>query len=470
VLQRFSTNFTIFSIAFDSILVSLALRMAVILRPWLDRIPGVRPIGGQVNPPFSFYLIFPIVWVVINFINSLYDAQRNYHFKDEVFWLGASSLLSMGAMAGILFLSYRDMSRVQFIAFVLIACIVQLAWRMVIRIYWRRTNHTDGYGKRNVLILGAGVVGTRIAETLHNHIYSQKIIVHYLDDDPEKQPRPDVLGPISALGKVISSRPIDDIILTLPLEAHEKVIDTVIATRIHPIQVWVVPAAHRLAIYQASIENFFGIPLLGLRTPAILPHQRLVKRLFDICFSATFLFLSAPLFGLIALIVRLDSPGPIFFRQKRIGENGRPFEMIKFRTMVQNAEALRHTVEKVDNKGNLVHKHRNDPRITRAGRFLRRFSLDEFPQFINVLRGDMSVVGPRPELPYLVKKYDPWQYVRFTVPQGVTGWWQVNGRSDKPMHLNTEEDIYYIKNYSFWFDLQIILRTLWVLLRQEGAF
>ena len=144
--------------------------------------------------------------------------------------------------------------------------------------------------------------------------------------------------------------------------------------------------------------------------------------------------------------------------------------MIKFRTMVQNAEALQRAVEKVDDKGNLLHKHRNDPRITRAGRFLRRFSLDELPQFINVLRGDMSVVGPRPELPYLVQKYDPWQYVRFTVPQGVTGWWQINGRSEKPMHLNTEKDIYYIKNYSFWLDLKIIVRTLWVLLRQEGAF
>jgi lipopolysaccharide/colanic/teichoic acid biosynthesis glycosyltransferase len=138
--------------------------------------------------------------------------------------------------------------------------------------------------------------------------------------------------------------------------------------------------------------------------------------------------------------------------------------------MVQNAETLHLTVERLDENGNLLHKHRDDPRVTRLGRFLRRYSLDELPQFINVLRGEMSVVGPRPELPYLVEKYDPWQYVRFTVPQGVTGWWQVNGRSDKPMHLNTEKDIFYIKNYSFWLDLQIILRTLWVLLRHEGAY
>jgi len=137
---------------------------------------------------------------------------------------------------------------------------------------------------------------------------------------------------------------------------------------------------------------------------------------------------------------------------------------------VQNAEALHHTVERLDENGNLLHKHRNDPRVTRLGRFLRRYSLDELPQFINVLRGEMSVVGPRPELPYLVEKYEPWQYVRFTVPQGLTGWWQVNGRSDKPMHLNTEKDIYYIENYSFWLDLQIILRTPWVLLHHEGAY
>ena len=125
---------------------------------------------------------------------------------------------------------------------------------------------------------------------------------------------------------------------------------------------------------------------------------------------------------------------------------------------------------KRDNVGNEIHKSRNDPRVTRIGGLLRRFSLDELPQFLNVLRGEMSLVGPRPELPYLVEKYEAWQRKRFAVPPGITGWWQVSGRSDKPMHLNTEDDLYYINNYSVWMDLQILARTLWIVLLGKGAY
>ena len=469
MLQRYSTNFALFSIVFDGMLVGLAFLLAALVRPWFSHLPGIQQIGSLVNPPLSFYFIFPIVWVLINLMNSLYDDQRNYRISDEISWLAASSLVAAGTMAGILFLSYREMSRFQFIIFVFTASLFQLVWRMAVRVYWR-FSRGNAKGQRHVLILGAGVIGAQIAETLCSQTQSKSLVIHYLDDDPQKQSRQEVLGPLSDLESVLSTRIVNDVIITLPLEAHKKVTDAIVAVRTRPMKVWLVPASHRLALYQASIENFFGIPLLGLRAPAITPYQRMVKRLFDICFSTAILLLTAPLMGLIAILVRIDSPGPAFFRQKRIGENGKPFDMIKFRTMVQNAEALHKTVERLDEDGNLLHKHREDPRITRLGHFLRRNSLDELPQFINVLRGEMSVVGPRPELPYLVEKYDPWQYVRFTVPQGVTGWWQVNGRSDKPMHLNTEKDIFYIKNYSLWLDMQIILRTLWVLLRHEGAY
>jgi lipopolysaccharide/colanic/teichoic acid biosynthesis glycosyltransferase len=127
-------------------------------------------------------------------------------------------------------------------------------------------------------------------------------------------------------------------------------------------------------------------------------------------------------------------------------------------------------VAEIDGQGNLLHKQRADPRVTPLGRFLRRFSLDELPQLFNVLRGDMSLVGPRPELPELVEKYQPWQRERFAIPQGLTGWWQVSGRSDKPMHLHTEEDLYYINNYTLWLDIHILIRTFWIVLRGKGAY
>jgi lipopolysaccharide/colanic/teichoic acid biosynthesis glycosyltransferase len=171
-----------------------------------------------------------------------------------------------------------------------------------------------------------------------------------------------------------------------------------------------------------------------------------------------------------ALMIMLEDGRPVLFTQMRVGENGRLFGMLKFRTMVKNAEQLQSQVEKRDADGNLIHKSKDDPRVTRVGRFLRRFSLDELPQLFNILRGDMSLVGPRPEMPYLVEKYQPWQRKRFAVPPGLTGWWQVNGRSDRPMHLNTEDDLYYINNYSLLLDIQILIKTVWIVLVGRGAY
>ncbi len=196
----------------------------------------------------------------------------------------------------------------------------------------------------------------------------------------------------------------------------------------------------------------------------------MIKRAFDLFFGIILLMPVLPIMALCALLVFLDDGLPVLFRQKRAGENGRLFDMLKFRTMIRNAEQLKGQVEKRDTDGNLIHKMRDDPRITRMGRLLRRFSLDELPQLFNILGGTMSLVGPRPEIPYLVEKYQPWQRKRFAIPPGLTGWWQVNGRSDKPMHLHTEDDLYYIQNYSIWLDIQILVRTAWVVIFGRGAY
>lgn len=210
-------------------------------------------------------------------------------------------------------------------------------------------------------------------------------------------------------------------------------------------------------------------------TPVMTTHELTdsevkAKRAFDVFVSAVVLALIFPVLVMVAVAIKLDSRGPVFFKQLRVGKDGKLFKMYKFRSMVVGAEALQEAVNKTDDHGNIVHKTRNDPRITRMGRFIRKTSLDELPQFINVLLGDMSLVGPRPELPWLVDQYEPWQHQRFEVPQGITGWWQINGRSDKPCHLNTDQDIYYIEHYSFWLDIKILLMTVPALLKGKGAF
>ena len=196
----------------------------------------------------------------------------------------------------------------------------------------------------------------------------------------------------------------------------------------------------------------------------------MLKRAFDLLFGVLALIFTFPIMALCALMVYFEDGLPVIFRQERVGKDGQLFEMFKIRTMVKNAAQGQNRGEKFDLDGNLIHKVKDDPRVTRVGRFLRRFSLDELPQLFNVLAGTMSLVGPRPEMPYLVEKYEPWQRKRFEALPGITGLWQVHSRNNEPMYLHVEDDLYYIQNVSLWLDLQIIARTLWVVVIGKGSF
>jgi exopolysaccharide biosynthesis polyprenyl glycosylphosphotransferase len=212
------------------------------------------------------------------------------------------------------------------------------------------------------------------------------------------------------------------------------------------------------------------IPQSYLKPPALTPVQRRVKRLFDVVVGLILLLIALPLMIIIAITIKLDSRGPILYRQRRVGESGKIFEMFKFRSMVEDAEDRLEEVLFQDEQGNWVHKTPDDPRVTRIGQFIRRISLDELPNLINIVRGDMSLVGPRPELPLIVAHYQPWQFERLSVPQGLTGWWQVNGRSDRVMHLHTDDDLQYIHNYSLLLDIKILIKTVPAVLSRKGAF
>jgi len=209
----------------------------------------------------------------------------------------------------------------------------------------------------------------------------------------------------------------------------------------------------------------------SLRRRRVLdPLQRRWKRGVDVVAGSLLLACSLPLMVVIALAVRLVSAGPVILGQERVGQGQRPFTMFKFRTMAAGSERHQNGKVSYTRNGHMVHKQVNDPRITQVGRFLRRTSLDELPQLFNVLRGDMSLVGPRPELPWLAELYQPWWRQRFLVPQGLTGWWQVTGRGNKPVDRKIEDDLYYIEHYSLWLDLKILWKTIPAVIRGEGAF
>jgi exopolysaccharide biosynthesis polyprenyl glycosylphosphotransferase len=401
---------------------------------------------------------------------SAYDGRRNLRFWKEIANLTIGSTLAVTVMAGVLYLTYRDLSRLLFINFAILAFAFLITWRVLYRSAYHLGLIT-GVQPRNVIIVGAGVLGREVEKQIAAYRSLGLRMVGFLDDDEDKQQaQADILGPLDTAESLIQKNKIDDVVIAMPPRAHERVFNLI--TRLHtlPVRVWMIPDYFNLALYKTVIEEFAGLPMLDLRAPALTEYQRLTKRTFDLVVTLLLLPVMLPIMAIIALAIRMEGLGPVLFRQRRVGENGKLFEMLKFRTMIPHAEEQREWVERVDADGKLIHKTPGDPRVTRVGRVLRRFSLDELPQLFNILTGDMSLVGPRPEQPYLVQNYEPWQYTRFAVPQGMTGWWQVNGRSDNPMHLHTEDDLYYIQNYSIWMDLQILLKTVWVVIQGKGAF
>ena len=448
----------------------MSLAAAQFLRPVFNFLPFVQPIGAGLAIPWTLYFVFPLIWVAVLLLVSVYDGRRNLRVADEFGAVTLASFIAAISMAGVMYLTYREVSRFLFVSFIGLAFVLLLGWRALARMLFR-WDVLRGMQKRLVLIAGAGEGGQQLSRQIRSQGYFGLQVVGFLDDVPRYHTDALVLGRLAQVREVVLREKVDDVVIALPRAEDESLNRLVAELHDLPVKVWIIPDYFSLALHRASIEEFAGIPMLDLRSPALSEYQRMLKRAFDLLVTLACLLVALPVMAVIAVLIKLDSPGPVFYRQKRAGENGKVFEMIKFRSMIKDADQKQHLVEKEDEAGHLIlNKTAQDPRITRVGGFLRRTSLDEIPQFLNVLRGDMSLVGPRPELPYLVDRYELWQRKRFAVPQGMTGWWQINGRSDKPMNLHTEEDLYYVQHYSLWLDLQILFKTIWVVLRGKGAY
>ena len=469
MLRRFSVNYAVLTMALDMGVVLLALYLAVSLRPSLPQVPFLVPVL-KIHLPLWIYLAVPPLWVLVFLVASVYDPKRIYKIVDELQTVSLASLLAALLCAGLFFLFFRDFSRWLFATFFVINIIFLLGWRVIARILWRTFKIPAG--ERRVLIVGTGALGRRVGEMVSEYNWAGLSLVGYLDDNPQmlQQDEFPVLGKINDARRVVIQKKINDVVIALPQRAYGKVNDLVRDMNDLPLLMRVVPDYYSLSLYQATVEDFAGVPMINLRDPALNDVQRSVKRIFDLLIGGILMLFILPLLSVVALAIKLDSNGPIVFRQQRVGENGRLFGMYKFRSMIAGAETMQEQLTSTDELGNLVYKRKDDPRVTRVGRLLRRTSLDELPQLLNVLLGDMSLVGPRPELPMMVGQYEPWQHKRFAVPQGMTGWWQITGRSDKPLQLKTEDDIYYIQNYSLWMDIYILLKTPWVVLRGIGAY
>jgi exopolysaccharide biosynthesis polyprenyl glycosylphosphotransferase len=473
VLKRASITFTLVLFTTDLVCTLVAFQLARFLRETL-------PLGVYLDEPLYsnllLYLAVTMIWTVVFFALQVYDPARALRYVDDVQIVAVATTVAVLLFAGVAYLFFRELSRFLFVYFYLLDLLLLSAWRGLLRLLLWLWPDLWSERARRVLIIGAGSVGREIAQALYRYRWARLEPVGFVDDDPALQgaaglPLP-LLGPLAATAQIIRNRQIDEVIIALPLRAHDRLIELVVALQELPVNIRLVPDVLDLVFIRASVEEFAGLPLIGLREPVIDGVDRLLKRLFDLLIGGGVLVLASPLMMLIALSIKLDSPGPVFFSTQRVGEGGKLFWMLKFRTMVLGAEVQEKDLAVETGTGPpLFDKRPDDPRITRIGRLLRRASLDELPQLINVLKGEMALVGPRPELPWLVERYQPWQRKRFAVPQGMTGWWQVTGRSDRAEHqLRVEDDLYYIRNYSLLLDLRIIWKTIGSVIRGEGAY
>jgi exopolysaccharide biosynthesis polyprenyl glycosylphosphotransferase len=459
-------------LAVDVLLIALGLWASSALRLALPFGQAITAAGTGL--PWVVFVMAEASWITALAAWGAYDPRRILRWYQEAGRVVLGALTGTMLLAGMLYFTFREVSRLQFGYFVAATLLLLLATRAVLRIYYRAIGKSRPGWRNRILIVGAGDLGQRVAQILIEHGRWGYHLLGYLDDDPQKTGQRfldhEVLTSVTEVSRVAEDRNADEVWICLPGRSYERVQWVVSELERLPVRIKIAPDFFSLALVRARADVIGGIPFIGLRDPILTSSQRAVKRLFDIVGSIALLVLLAIPMLAIALAIRLDSRGPVLFRQKRAGENGKPFGMLKFRTMQADAEALKDQVLVETPEGQVIHKLPGDPRVTSVGRFLRRYSLDEWPQFWNVLRGEMSLVGPRPEMPWLVDRYEGWQRKRFAVPQGVTGWWQVNGRSDKPMHLSTDDDLYYIYHYSLWLDLRILLMTPLVVLRGQGAF
>jgi len=300
-------------------------------------------------------------------------------------------------------------------------------------------------------------------------------VVGYIHHDQEGEPqdfgRFPVLGGLSDLDTVIRSQHIEQVIITLPSSEYDLIMSTVNICERAGADFRLAPDLYEMSMARIDVDAIEGIPLIGLRRNLTHSAQFAIKRALDIAGALFVLVAGLPVWLLIALAIKLDSPGPVLHRQTRLGYRGHPFPCFKFRSMYVNADQMRSRLEVVtdgDQRGKF--KLRNDPRRTRVGRFIRGASLDEIPQLLNVLRGEMSLIGPRPPLPVEFEKYEDWEKARLDMPPGITGLWQVRGRSDIDFDEMVLMDLYYIENWSLRLDIQIALQTFPAVLSRKGAY
>lgn len=463
MIKKYQRFFNIIQVSLDAIMLILAYYAAILFKLTLGTFTGYGKmyIWGALG-------IVPLLLIVYYFMN-VYSPMRSRLYRKEVLIITRAHLVGSVVVFSVLFFNKNlGFSREVSSLYAFFGYFLVLLERYCIRRSLRHFRQI-GYNQKRMLIIGAGPVGVKFAGKVLLHKDFGYHVVGFLDDDEAKQGvsllgKP-VLGTVAILPSLFVNMSVDEVVVALPINAYEKYAGIVDECEKAGVRMRIIPDYYNLFPGNPKIEEFDGIPLLNARLiPLDDPFNRFIKRLFDILVSLVAIMLTGPVMIFIAIGIKLTSPGPVFFRQERVGLNNRPFDMLKFRSMRVAA----------DNSAATVWTTADDPRKTKFGTFLRKTSLDELPQFLNVLFGTMSVIGPRPERPFFVEQFKekiPKYMVKHQVKPGITGWAQVNGwRGDTSIEKRIECDIYYIENWDLLFDIKILFMTVFKGLINDNAY
>jgi Undecaprenyl-phosphate glucose phosphotransferase len=467
MIQKTTRRIALALLACDVAATALALVAAYDLRFRVEIVPVTKGVPDAA----TYYRLLPVMallWPLVYYFYGLYQVRRHHTRVEEGLAILVATALATLLLTGVATFSRGfTYSRLVLVLFFGLDVFFVFAGRTAIRRYleeaWRH-----GVGVRHVLVVGAGRLGRAVVEKLVEHPEAGLRAAGLLDDDPGKRGQSiegvPVIGTTAEASRIVEERGIDTVFLALPLEAHRTMLSVLKEVGKTVADVRVVPDLLQHITFRAAVEDLDGLPVVHLTQTPLTGWMSLAKRGLDVGISLGALAFFSPLLGVIALAIRLEDGGPVFYRQTRMGLDGRPFEIRKFRSMRVGAE---------DESGP-VWAGAEDPRCTRTGRLLRRTSLDELPQLVNVLRGEMSLVGPRPERPEFVREFKeryPQYMVRHRVRAGMTGWAQVHGwRGNTSLSKRIEYDLYYIENWSLSLDLRILWLTVKHGFRHRNAY
>jgi len=449
----------------DLILTAVALLVANLVRYRVSL--GLVPDLVYVTP--GIVLLVVTIWAVVFSIWGAYDKVNLHHSGTEfrtTFFAVTFSLFTLAAC--FYFLKIQNFSRLLFLYFYIIDVAVVAAFRLAMRNVFTRMR-LPGYGRRRVLIVGISPEARQLVDQVQG--WADYEVVGFVDDRSESTQAIGVpcLGELADCPDLVAKHSVDEVMITVGRH-RANLASLVPALQRHGVRIRFIPDLLDILTVHTAIENLRGIPLVTIREPPISGINAIMKRIVDLCGATACLIICSPLMAVISVLIKLDSPGPVFFIQERAGQYGHRFAMWKFRTMVAGAEKQLPQLVDIQKLEQPVFKLKEDPRVTRIGHWLRRTSLDELPQLINVLRGEMSLVGPRPEQVDLVEHYDAWQAQRLLVKPGITGSMQVSGRGDLSLDERVKLDLAYIENYSLWEDVRLLLKTIPAILSGRGAY